>query len=299
MKEIKFKTCYEPVLSFSDRDFREKYEERTGNNKGYIQVIDGEKKHFALCPRCENPVVILGIYQKIRVSPHARHAKGVSMPGIADFDEYRYLRCPYHRKRADYVKEYVPETEEPQRQELYRIAKENFDKAIYLLQKKTGIYITLSMAESLAYNYASMRVYNHIDATVYNIPWYLLYSFEGFPLHHMVIRKDSTAYRHLRRLGFNLKDSRIKNHVYVEDHDGHVLKATKYSYSVDKDENINEWLGFSVLRPDPDVKETLLFIAIDRFSIRTDPYYFGNLVNYQGWRPQEKLLETAGKYMAP
>ena len=36
MKEIKFTTNYEPVLSFSDWNFKTKYEERVGNNPGYI-----------------------------------------------------------------------------------------------------------------------------------------------------------------------------------------------------------------------------------------------------------------------
>lgn len=67
MKEIKFTTNYEPVLSFSAKDFKTKYEERVGNNPGYIQVVSGETKHLALCPRCNNPVAILGIYKKIDV----------------------------------------------------------------------------------------------------------------------------------------------------------------------------------------------------------------------------------------
>lgn len=37
MREIKFTTNYEPVLSFSDQDFKTKYEERVGNNPGYVQ----------------------------------------------------------------------------------------------------------------------------------------------------------------------------------------------------------------------------------------------------------------------
>ena len=39
MKEIKFTTNYEPVLSFADRDFKRKYEERVGNNPGCRQIV--------------------------------------------------------------------------------------------------------------------------------------------------------------------------------------------------------------------------------------------------------------------
>lgn len=299
MKEIKFTTGYEPVLSFSDKDFKTKYEERVGNNPGYIQVVGGEAKHLALCPRCNNPVVILGVYKKIDVAPHARHAKGISIPDVVEYDEYKYQHCPYHRKRANYIKEYVPETEEPQRQELYRIAKEHFDKAIYLLERETGIYISLKMAEMLAENYVIMRAYNYIDATVYNIPWYLMYSFNGFPLHHMIVKKNSTLYRHLKQLGFDLKNSKIKGHVYVESDEGYLLKSTNYRYVVDENDNLNEWLDFSILRPDPEVPDNLLYIPADRFSIGVDSYHFGNLINFQDWHPQQQILAIAEKFMNP
>lgn len=299
MKEIKFTTGYEPTLSFSDRNFKTKYEERVGNNPAYMKMIDGDMKRLALCPRCNNPVVILGIYKKINMAPHARHAKGVNIPNVAQYDEYKFLHCPYHKKRANYVKEYVPETEEPQRRELYRIAREHYDRAIYLLQKETGIYITKAMAESLAENYAAMRVYNYIDATVYNIPWYLIYSYPGFALHHMLVRKGSTLYKHLVQLGFSLKDSRVGGYVYLEDQKGYLITATNYRYSVDKNDNLNEWLDFSLIYPDDSVADTLLYVPADRFSVKVDSYYFGNLIHYEGWKPRKILMDIAGRYMHP
>ena len=278
MKEIKFTTHCEPVLSFLDKEFKTKYEERIGNNTGYVQKINGDVKHLAVCPRCNNPVTILGIYKKIDTAPHARHAKGINIPYVTQYNEYRYLNCPYHRKHADYVKEYVPETEEKERQELYRIAREHFDKAIYLLQKKTGIRITHKMAEELAENYARMRAYNYIDATMYNIPWYLLYSHHGFPIYHMLVRKDTVLYRNLKRLGMELRNSRLKEYVYVEEKDGSILIATNYRYVVNAEDELHEWLDFSVVRP-------------------VDSSYFGNLVYYKDWNKRQDLLDIAGKYM--
>ena len=299
MKEIKFTTKYEPVLFVADKEFKEQYNNRVGDNSDYKQKIDGEVKYLAVCPRCNNPVVILGIFKKIRVAPHARHAKGISIPNVAQYDEYKFLHCPYHRKKADYIREYVPETEEPQRQELYRIAKEHYDKAIYLLQKYTGIRITKQMMENLAENYAEMRVYNYIDATIYNIPWYLVYGFDGFQMYHMIVRKDTTLYRHLRNLGFVLRDSRIQGHVYIENNESYLLKAVNYRYVVDKNDNLEEWLDFSILRPDETVIDTLLYVAVDRFSIPVDSYYFGNLVNYKDWKPNQLALEIAKSCMNP
>lgn len=168
-----------------------------------------------------------------------------------------------------------------------------------MLQKETGIYVTLRMAEALAENYAIMRAYNYIDATIYNIPWFLIYSYNGFPLYHMIIRKNTTLYRHLRQLGLDLKDSKVKGHAYVENGEGYVLTATNYRYVVDGNDNLNEWLDFSIIRPDDTVTDTLLYVPVDRFSVSVDSYHFGNLINYQNWKPRQNVLDIAKRYMNP
>ena len=254
---------------------------------------------MALCPRCNNPVAILGVFKKIDVAPHARHAKGVNIPGIAQFNEYKFQHCPYHRKKANYVKEYVPETDEPQRHELYKIAKEHYDKAIYLLQKETGIYITHAMAEKFAENYTVERAYNYIDATMYNIPWYLIYSSSGFSLHHMIFKKNTTIYKHLRQLGLELRESNIKGSVYVEDHEGCRIVATNYRYSVDKNDHLNEWLDFSITCPNNSKDDARAKSILDRFSVKVDSYYFENLIHFKNWKPRQNILDIAAKYMNP
>jgi len=221
------------------------------------------------------------------------------MPGITEYNKYTYFRCPYHRKRADYIKEYVPEGEQDSRLDLYQIAKNHFDKAIYLLQKTTGIYITNTMADQLAENYVALRAYNYIDATFYNIPWYLIYCYNGFPMYHMNVIKKSTLYKHIDALGFNLIESKIQGYVYIEEKNGYVLRATNYRYAVDNDENLNEWLDFAILEPDNNEKDILLFKTVDRFSISVDSYYFENLIGYSKWQIRHTLLDIASKYMKP
>lgn len=115
----------------------------------------------------------------------------------------------------------------------------------------------------------------------------------------MIIRKNSTLYKHLLQQGFVLKNSKIKKHIYVADNKGCLLTATNYRYVVDKNDNLNEWLDFSILRPDDKVTDTLLSVAMDRFSIKVDSYYFGNLINYSDCNPRQKVLHIAERYMNP
>ena len=66
-----------------------------------------------------------------------------------------------------------------------------------------------------------------------------------------------------------------------------------------EEETLNEWLDFSILRPDDTVENTLLYVAQDRFSVSVDSYYFENLINYKGWTSRKNILDIAGKYMSP
>ena len=81
--------------------------------------------------------------------------------------------------------------------------------------------------------------------------------------------------------------------------EGYVLRATDYRYSVDDDDNLNESLLFSILKPDPKLTDVLLFNMVKRVSVKVDSSYFGNLVEYKDWRTNTKMLEIAAKYMNP
>ena len=85
----------------------------------------------------------------------------------------------------------------------------------------------------------------------------------------------------------------------MEDNQGYLLIATNYRYVVDENDNLNEWLDFSIIRPDISVTETLLYVPVDRFSVSVDSYHFGNLINYKNWHVRQNLLDIAGRYMNP
>lgn len=127
----------------------------------------------------------------------------------------------------------------------------------------------------------------------------LIYADTGFPLHRMIVREGCALHRNLARLGFGLKPSKLNDHAYVEDREGHVLIARNYRYAVSRDERLNEWLDFSILRPDSSVKETVLYSAIGRYSVPVDSGYFENLIQYGNWIPRKDLLDIAARCMSP
>lgn len=209
------------------------------------------------------------------------------------------ILCDCQSGKPECAMRYVPETDEPWRHEIYKVTKEHFDKAVYLLQAETGIYVNPGMAKELAENYAAMRAYNYIDATINNIPWYLLYSFAGFPLYHMAVMENTTLHKQLVKLGFSMRKSKMDGFVYVEDKEGYLLIATNYRYHKDKVGRLAEELDFSVVRPDPTVTDTRLYLPVIRFSVRVHSEHFEELVHCKTWTPMQELLDIAERYMAP
>lgn len=61
---------------------------------------DGDKgpSYYAVCPLCDNPIQIVGLFRRQEESrahrPYGRHHRG-DVPGLCRYDEDAYLHCPY------------------------------------------------------------------------------------------------------------------------------------------------------------------------------------------------------------
>ncbi len=81
---LRIKFSYENLRDYSiDIDI---YREHTNKDRErFIQYRDKIKCHYAICPKCENPAIVLGLFKEIegRV-PHARHTKH-DVEGIGKF----------------------------------------------------------------------------------------------------------------------------------------------------------------------------------------------------------------------
>lgn len=96
-----------------------------------------------------------------------------------------------------------------------------------------------------------------------------------------------------------MRKSKMDGFVYVEDKEGYLLIATNYRSCMDKTGHLIEQLDFSVVRPDPAVTVTLLYVPVIRFSVRVYSEHFEELLHSKAWTPVQELLDTAKRYMAP
>lgn len=74
------------------------FERDTLQNAPYYQPgsSGGAMSHFAVCPACDNPIQIIGLYKKLEHTPNPygrHHPRAVA--DLAKYDQVSYEFCPY------------------------------------------------------------------------------------------------------------------------------------------------------------------------------------------------------------
>ncbi|MCS5465580.1 hypothetical protein NWO25_19660 [Enterococcus lactis] len=57
--------------------------------------------YYAICPECDNPIQIIGLYKETQESgrkPYGKHHKG-TIPYLAKYSEEDYLECPFSNSK--------------------------------------------------------------------------------------------------------------------------------------------------------------------------------------------------------
>lgn len=195
MKRFKLKKGEAAVYPVTSK---EAFEQLTGRERPYV-VKDkaGNQKAFGLCPACENPVQLIGLYKRIRndaVQPYAKHCNRDAE--IAKHNEYTYKFCPY----ASHI--YTSQTYETKTEvseleyNIYCILRDNFDAAVYLMQQISGLYLSKAEVQDLLRDYIVNDGHLYYGATIYNLPWMLLYMYTmpAKPCFGRIIKKGSFLY---------------------------------------------------------------------------------------------------------
>lgn len=173
--------------------------EVTKEKSPYLKYGANGKEAYAICPLCENPVKLLGVYAELKKQrPHARHYPG-DILGLANFDRIKYSNCPYHNKNADYVMENRRSEDITEfNREILALAHDYFDKCIYILKKTTGLVISTLLAEEIAKDYMAHPGYMTFDITRENVPYIMGMCMTGKTLVKRLVVADSPLYDMLK-----------------------------------------------------------------------------------------------------
>lgn len=196
MKRFKLRKGDIDVYDISKQNF----ERLTQGRSPYVAVgKDGQTRHFGVCPACENPIQLIGLYKKMKHTerPYGKHYNRDAFIAVHNEQAYRY--CPYavHIYNSS-NKELKPDLTDFERN-IYYTLRENFDLAIYLLSQISGLKVNESFASLILQEYLSSQGYMYYGATLYNIPWMLLYFLNAKPCFGKFVREGSPLYEMLKK----------------------------------------------------------------------------------------------------
>lgn len=302
MVEVKFHKGISKIYGVS----LEEFSEATKEKNPYVKIGKQGKEAYGICPLCENPVKLLGIYAKLeKQREHARHVKS-DVKGLADYDENKYLNCPYHRERADYVREIRrPAEMNAFNEEILLLAHDYFDKCIYILKRVTGLSISSSLAEEIAIDYMNHPGYMTYNINRENVPYIMGLCMTGKNLVKRVIKEDSPLYEMLKDkrevslvlLPENSKFKSSKPYYRIESNIGYlelVFNISRYRYVSDKTKKLREYLKFHIGIPDG--KGTYETYAEKEIEI--DPFLFNKLIHStNATEPKRELIDIADRVL--
>lgn len=284
------------------------------NKENFIKVTKEEYPYsqngnnYAICPICENPVILLGLYKPISqkasdgtktIKPHGRHNTVGDVQGLANYIKADYLACPNHKKTDDYIFERHAGDANERDLSIYKTLRENFDIAVSLIRKAVPFYINNNMIESMLRDYLSKEAYMYTEATEYNIPWVLIHAMDHIGLYHRLVRTDSGLCTYLSNYpGIKLDTSKSSGQYAEITNDGRAFidldwVVTGIRCHTDKNDIFHNYIKTVIGKPDGRGTYTTLYEE----EIEVDPYSFSRLAHSEKAIRDQKLLEMAQKIM--
>ncbi len=175
----------------------------------YQPARSGEMSQFAVCPACDNPIQIIGLYRLPErvAAPYGRHT-GESVPNLAKLDPGARDACPYFKPKRHPKSARKPHFDNQARKILHLLI-DQFDRVVYLLGKQTGIWLSKKRLEDMLDTYRQMKGFMYMGATPINVPWVFAYMSNSFPLFYQKISDNAALSEAIRK---KIPHARIDDH---------------------------------------------------------------------------------------
>lgn len=274
----------------------ENYAKATQKHKKYcVHGKDGKIRYYAVCPICDNPIQIIGLYKKHDEGnhPYGKHHKG-NVKKLADYNEEDYLNCPYSKPSLQKSKIKRPDGSKTS-MALYNLLRDQYDRIIYILSKTTGIKISYAFSEGLLRNYAINQGWMYYDSTYDNLPYMLLYAESAYHLTNRLIEKNSEIFNAISKSCDDIELEKINDQYYkiIPKKSNRFIELTFYltqhKFTVE-DENLKESYLMVVRYNNKTILE---------HKLEVNPDFLRNLINLPVERSyrNEHYLEIAKKIL--
>lgn len=151
------------------------YENKTNKREPFYQNKNNKIKHYAICPACKNPIIIVNLYvdktldENERKMPfHAKHCK-YDVDDLAKYCEESYNTCPLAKPSAFGGTAKV--RSKKKRNEIVSLIK-NYPVALYNeIRGITGIDFSESTFSNMITNFIESEGYYYKYINKYNLPY--------------------------------------------------------------------------------------------------------------------------------
>ncbi|AZD25457.1 hypothetical protein C4K24_6199 [Pseudomonas chlororaphis subsp. aurantiaca] len=268
------------------------FEAETFRREPWYQPGSGDKlAQFAVCPACDNPVQLVGLYElppNVK-NPYGKHATK-SIQGIAPFDGEARNDCPYFKPRQHKKSDRKAGFDGVPRK-ILKLLIEQFDRVVYILEKQTQVVLSEKALRGMLQRYKGERGYLYTGATLRNVPWIFAYMSDATRLFGQKIDGNVELVKAIAsevlgaeigengRLGTkNLPGSKVP---FID------LKMSFIRHRIVKDNEASglvESMEFVVSQP---CKGELVYIHKD--VIKFDPDWFERLIRMPGDHPYRRM----------
>lgn len=279
---------------------RNNFEKFTLNAYPYNQVgKDHKLRNFAVCPACDNPIQLIGLYKKSKNTdrPYGKHyVKGI--PGLANYNRTAFLFCPYSDKFHKITKENRNEEITEREVEIYNAVRDYFDLAVYVIRQETGIYLGKAFLKKMLSDFLAARGYMYPWASLYNIPWMLMYFTRSSSLYGCLVKKDSKMFEYLQtRKDVELTPSEWKAGHYRIGNVGKFLNLNFSTILHDRKKTAsNEELKETIVMSIHSITKNVPPKEYHQIHLEINEYRFPRLIQAAKYRDKE-LLKMAVEMM--
>ncbi|OZG59897.1 hypothetical protein BLEM_2072 [Bifidobacterium lemurum] len=266
----------------------------TGKRRPYYNTDGDRLRCFAVCPACDNPIQIIGLYkaeEEASRSPYGRHTPR-SVPLLAEYDQDAYLGCPFsdpgHRRTANGRRSPKNRTGIAIR----NLMRDQFDRIVYIWSKQTGIRLSHAFAEKLLRQWRDDEGWRFHIANYQNLPFALLYAQPALPLYGRLVSSSSPLHTALvRRPEIRMVPSVNGKYSQVKSSDGGYVDPS-FFVSEHRQEVVDERLEESFL-----LTVTLSDETVYRERIMVDHSFLTNLMKSETGHRDRDFLDIAARVL--
>ncbi|MGZ8173221.1 MULTISPECIES: hypothetical protein [Methylobacter] len=187
---VKYYKCKRDSTQFIELSISS-FERETDKKYPFYQTINGEKRYFAYCPGCDNPINIINLYSDKRFEEDGSKQKihGRHYPhGPSDFESYdeeRYTTCPFAKPSS--FSGNTKRGNGKEANDLINLIIDHADTLYSFARSISGINISEPLFGKMLKNFKESEGVFFRHVTKFNLPYAFLYMSHNQSLYYQFI----------------------------------------------------------------------------------------------------------------